>query len=83
MTDTHSKEVRSYNMSRIKNKNTKPEEIVRKYLFSRGLRFRKNDKRYSGHPDIVLPKYKVIYLLMVVSGICIKIADILLCQSRI
>ncbi|MDF2523774.1 MAG: vsr, partial [Clostridiales bacterium] len=49
---------RSYNMSRIQSKNTKPEEIVRKYLFSKGLRYRKNDKRYPGHPDIVLPKYK-------------------------
>ncbi len=56
--DVHSKEVRSYNMSRIKGKNTKPEEIVRKYLFSQGFRYRKNDKRYPGTPDIVLPKYK-------------------------
>lgn len=45
-------------MSQIRSKNTKPEEIVRKYLFSRGLRYRKNDKRYPGRPDIVLPKYK-------------------------
>lgn len=47
-------------MSRIRSKNTKPEEIVRKYLFSRGLRYRKNDKRYPGHPDIVLPKYHTV-----------------------
>lgn len=47
-------------MSRIKGKDTKPEVLVRKYLFSKGLRFRKNDKRYPGHPDIVLPKYKTI-----------------------
>lgn len=60
MPDNHTKEIRSYNMSRIRSKNTKPEEIVRKYLFSKRLRFRKNDKRYSGKPDIVLPKYKVI-----------------------
>ena len=60
MTDVHSKETRSYNMSRIKGKDTKPEVLVRKYLFSKGLRFRKNDKRYPGHPDIVLPKYKTI-----------------------
>ena len=58
--DVHSKEVRSYNMSRIKGKNTKPEEIVRKYLFSKGFRYRKNDKRYPGSPDIVLPKYKTV-----------------------
>ena len=47
-------------MSQIKCKNTKPEELVRKYLFAHGYRFRKNDKRYSGKPDIVLPKYKTI-----------------------
>lgn len=47
-------------MSRIRAKDTKPEEIVRKYLFYHGLRYRKNDKRYPGHPDIVLPKYKTI-----------------------
>lgn len=58
--DVHNKETRSYNMSRIKNKNTKPEEIVRKFLFSQGFRYRKNDKRLPGHPDIVLPKYKTV-----------------------
>lgn len=58
MADNHSKEDRSKNMSHIRSTNTKPEEIVRKYLFSNGLRYRKNDKRYPGHPDIVLPKYK-------------------------
>lgn len=63
MADNHSKEVRSYNMSRIRSKDTKPEEIVRKYLFSRGFRFRKNDKRYPGHPDIVLPKYKTVIFI--------------------
>ena len=45
-------------MSQIRSKNTKPEEIVRKYLFSKGFRYRKNDKRYPGRPDIILPKYK-------------------------
>ncbi len=57
--DVHDKKTRSYNMSRIKGKDTKPEEIVRKYLFSQGFRYRKNDKRLPGKPDIVLPKYKV------------------------
>lgn len=56
--DIQSKETRSYNMSRIRGKDTKPEILVRKFLFSKGLRFRKNDKRYLGHPDILLPKYK-------------------------
>ena len=41
-----------------KSKNTKPEEVVRKYLFSQGFRYTKNDKRLPGSPDIVLPKYK-------------------------
>lgn len=58
MADNHTKEIRSKNMSHIRSKNTKPEAIVRKYLFSRGLRYRKNDKRYPGCPDIVLPRYK-------------------------
>lgn len=60
MVDKVSKETRSYIMSRIKGKDTKPEILVRSYLFSRGLRFRKNDKRYPGSPDIVLPKYNTI-----------------------
>lgn len=58
--DVHDKETRSYNMSCIKGKNTRPEEIVRKYLFSQGFRYRKNDKRLPGTPDIVLPKYKTV-----------------------
>jgi DNA mismatch endonuclease (patch repair protein) len=58
MADVHSKETRSYNMSRIRSSNTKPEELVRKYLFSRGLRYRKNDKRYPGKPDMIFPKYR-------------------------
>lgn len=58
--DVHDKKTRSYNMSQIKGKNTKPEEIVRKYLFSQGFRYRKNDKRLPGTPDIVLPKYKTV-----------------------
>ena len=60
MSDVHSSEVRSYNMSRIRNKDTKPEELVRKYLFSKGFRYRKNDARLPGKPDIVLPKYKTV-----------------------
>lgn len=59
MADVHSKEVRSYNMSHIRGKDTKIEVEVRKYLFSKGYRFRKNDRRYPGTPDIILPKYHV------------------------
>ena len=58
--DVHDKKTRSYNMSRIKSKDTKPEEIVRKYLYSQGFRYRKNDKRLPGKPDIVLPKYRTV-----------------------
>ena len=61
--DNHNKETRSYNMSHIKSTNTKPEELVRKYLFSKGFLYRKNDKRYIGKPDIVLPKYKTIIFI--------------------
>ena len=60
MADNHTKESRSMNMSHIRSTDTKPEEIVRQFLFKKGLRYRKNDKRYPGHPDIVLPKYKTI-----------------------
>ena len=56
--DVHDKKTRSYNMSCIKGRDTKPEEMVRKYLFAQGFRYRKNDKRLPGAPDIVLPKYK-------------------------
>ena len=63
MADVHSKEVRSYNMSRIRNKNTKPEMIVRKYLFSNGFRYRIHVKDLPGKPDIVMSKFKtVIYI---------------------
>lgn len=58
--DVHSKAVRSYNMSCIHGKDTKPEEIVRKYLFSKGFRYRKNDKKFPGSPDVVLPKYRTV-----------------------
>lgn len=58
--DNHTKEVRSYNMSRIRNKNSKPEMIVRKFLFSKGLRYRKNVNTLPGKPDIVLPKYRCV-----------------------
>lgn len=51
---------RSYTMSRIRGKDTSIEKMVRSYLFAQGFRFRKNDKRFPGHPDIVLPKYHTI-----------------------
>lgn len=60
MTDTLSPEKRSWNMSRVRSRDTKPELIVRSYLFSKGLRFRVNCKNLPGHPDIVLARYKAI-----------------------
>ena len=58
--DRLSPDQRSWTMSRVKGKNKKIEMQVRKYLFSKGFRFRKNDKRYPGKPDVVLPKYKTV-----------------------
>lgn len=60
MADNLTPETRSYNMSRIRSKDTKPEEVIRKHLFSKGFRYRKNVKKLPGQPDIVLPKYKAI-----------------------
>ena len=60
MADNHTKEQRSYNMSKIRSTNSAPEEKVRKYLFSKGFRYRKNVKSLPGCPDIVLPKYKTV-----------------------
>lgn len=60
MTDIKTSEERSQNMAAIRGKDTKPEMIVRKYLFSRGLRYRVNNKRLPGSPDIVLRKYKTV-----------------------
>lgn len=61
--DSLTPEKRSWNMSRIKGKDTSIEVKVRRYLFSKGFRFRKNDKRYPGKPDIVLPKYKTVIFI--------------------
>jgi DNA mismatch endonuclease, patch repair protein len=58
--DVHEPEVRSYNMSRIKGKDTKPEMMVRKFLFAQGFRYRLHVKSLPGKPDIVLPKYKTV-----------------------
>ena len=50
-------------MSQIKNKDTTIEIKVRKWLFAHGFRYRKNDKKLPGHPDVVLPKYKTVILI--------------------
>ena len=62
MADVHDKATRSYNMSRIKGKNTKPEMLVRKFLHANGFRYKLHDKILPGKPDIVLPRYKTQYL---------------------
>ncbi len=56
--DIYSQKKRSEIMSKISGKDTKPEILVRKFLFSKGFRYRVNDKQYPGSPDIVLPKFK-------------------------
>ena len=61
--DVHSKVVRSYNLSRIKGKDTKPEILVRKFLFTKGLRYRLHDKKMAGKPDIVLAKYRTVVFI--------------------
>jgi DNA mismatch endonuclease (patch repair protein) len=63
MADVHSKEMRSYNMSRIKSKNTNPEILVRKFLYARGMRYKLHDKRLPGSPDMVFPKYKTVVFI--------------------
>ena len=60
MADVHTKKQRSYNMSRIKGKDTKPEMLVRKFLHANGYRYKLHDKNLPGRPDIVLPKYNTI-----------------------
>jgi DNA mismatch endonuclease (patch repair protein) len=60
MAEVHSSEIRSFNMSRIRDKNSKPELILRKFLHSKGFRYRLHVKNLPGKPDIVLPKYKTV-----------------------
>ncbi len=61
--DVHDKKTRSFNMSRIRSVNTKPELLVRKFLFSKGFRFRIHDKKLPGKPDIVLPRFRTVVLI--------------------
>lgn len=63
MNDRISTEKRSWNMSRIKGKDTSPEVSVRSYLFRNGFRFRKNVSSLPGRPDIVLPKYRTVIFI--------------------
>jgi DNA mismatch endonuclease, patch repair protein len=61
--DSLSKEHRSWNMSRIRNRDTKPEKLVRSILHRKGYRFRLHRKDLPGKPDIVLPRYKKVILV--------------------
>ena len=63
MGDVMTPEQRHKCMARIRSKNTKPEIMVRKYLFARGFRYRKNVRRLPGTPDIVLRKYRTVILV--------------------
>lgn len=60
MADRISREKRSWNMSRIRSKNTKPEILLRKTLHGMGLRYRLHDRKLPGAPDLVLPKYRAV-----------------------
>lgn len=60
MADVMTPKQRSRCMAAVKGKDTKPEMIVRKYLFSSGMRFRVQVRKLPGNPDIVLPKYKTV-----------------------
>lgn len=57
MADIKSPEERSRNMAKIRSRDTKPEDCVRKLLFAQGYRYRKNFSGIPGHPDAWLPKY--------------------------
>ena len=61
--DIFSKSKRSEIMAKVSSKDTKPEIFVRKFLFSKGFRYRKNVKEFTGKPDIVLPKYKTLIFI--------------------
>lgn len=63
MSDSLTPEKRSWNMSRIRAKDTSIEVKVRKYLFSQGFRYRKNVSSLPGKPDIVFPKYKTVVFI--------------------
>jgi DNA mismatch endonuclease (patch repair protein) len=63
MADVHSKATRSYNMSMIKGKDTKPEMLVRRFLHAHGYRYKLHAKKLPGRPDIVLPQYKTVIFI--------------------
>src|SRR4030066_212746 len=85
MADVHNKKTRSFNMSRIRGKDTGPEILVRKFLFEQGFRYKLHDKMLPGKPDLVFPKYKTVVFI---HGCfwhehegCNYVADILTCHE--
>ena len=60
MTDRHTPVQRSFNMSKIRSANTKPELLLRKRLFAEGFRYRINDRKLPGKPDLVFKKYNTV-----------------------
>lgn len=63
MTDVLTPAQRSFNMSRIKGKDTKPEMLIRRGLHARGLRYRLHDRKLPGRPDLVFPRYKTVVFI--------------------
>jgi len=63
MSDVHDKKTRSFNMSRIRSKDTGPEILVRKFLFGKGFRYKLYDKALPGKPDLIFPKYKTVIFI--------------------
>lgn len=60
MADVHDRNTRSYNMSKIRGKNTKPEMYVRKFLFEKGFRYRLHYSKLPGKPDVVLVGKRIV-----------------------
>lgn len=63
MADVHTPQQRSFNMSKIKGKDTKPEMLVRRFLHGHGYRYKLHTKTLPGKPDLVLPKYNTVIFI--------------------
>ena len=61
--DVHTSEQRSFNMSRIRARDTKPEMLLRKGLHAAGYRFRLHDRGLPGHPDLTFPRFRAVVLV--------------------
>lgn len=63
MADVHNPVTRSFNMSRIKGKDTKPEMMVRKFLHAKGFRYRLHSAQLPGKPDLCFPRFKTVVFI--------------------